>query len=429
MVLDSGKNLNDIARGIPKAGAAPVEYSGEGCQLGVQVVQNLISRLKGTIHFRENEPRGVCATVRLPCALAQEAELEAISSHPRASGSEGQEGVSGVAPLVASDMKKVTVLLAEDNLMNRKLLGRMLESSFRRVISCEDGVQAVEAFSAEQGQIDLVILDIQMPNMGGIETAHRIRGQKRDIPIIFLTGEVVEDIHSAVAKLAPAHFMSKPVSKKLLLQTIATLLSQFPMPAEPEYPSADEYIGVQGRPCWRDGVHYGAPKWSDEDARMKVLRDCNVLDSSSTQQFDRLVHMARLFFHVPIAIITLIDTDRQILFSKEGINAQETARDVAFCPYAIRQASPDVLVVEDALLDRRFMFSPVVTGFPYIRFYAGAAMVVKGHKLGTVCIVDTVARLDFGSEQSELLKCMADMAAELLTARIEKKHARSSNTN
>jgi hypothetical protein len=117
-------------------------------------------------------------------------------------------------------------------------------------------------------------------------------------------------------------------------------------------------------------------------------------------------------FNVPIALISLVDIDRQWFKSRFGLSSEETHRDFAFCAYVVLRESPDVLVVCDATEDPRFQNNPLVTGNPFIRFYAGAAIYFEEQKLGTLCVIDTVPRHDFSlTDKMNLL----DLAAAIST--------------
>lgn len=126
---------------------------------------------------------------------------------------------------------------------------------------------------------------------------------------------------------------------------------------------------------------------TSEAERLEALCALNLLDTPPEERFDRITRLAASFFDVPIALVSLIDEQRQWFKSKYGIDVPETPRDHAFCDHAIRNR--DLLVVEDAGLDTRFRANPLVTGPLGIRFYAGYPVCSPdGHILGTLCLID-----------------------------------------
>lgn len=153
----------------------------------------------------------------------------------------------------------------------------------------------------------------------------------------------------------------------------------------------------------------GSPPGNNEAARLYVLRSTRLLDSAASESFDRISRLAAHLFDVPIALVSLVDADRQWFKACVGLDVSETAREYAFCDYTIRHS--DVMVVEDALLDPRFADNPLVTGDPHIRFYAGAPLVIAGYAMGSLCVIDRVPRR-FDAAQCELLK---DLAALVIT--------------
>jgi diguanylate cyclase (GGDEF)-like protein len=152
----------------------------------------------------------------------------------------------------------------------------------------------------------------------------------------------------------------------------------------------------------------------NEIARVETLRSLNVLDSAPEERFDRLTRLARRLFNVPIALVSLVDTNRQWFKSCVGLPVNETGRDVSFCGHAI--LSDQILMITDATLDERFHDNPLVVGDPRIRFYAGCPLTVgDGSKLGTLCLIDTRPRI-LDDEERELLRDLARMAEQELMA-------------
>jgi len=155
-------------------------------------------------------------------------------------------------------------------------------------------------------------------------------------------------------------------------------------------------------------------KPDNEHSRAATLRSLSILDSAPEERFDRLTRLAKRLFGVPIALVSLVDTDRQWFKSCVGLAASETPRDISFCGHAI--LSDEILLVPDALSDVRFHDNPLVTGDPNIRFYAGCPLTVpNGSKLGTLCLIDVVAR-DLNEDDLKLLRDLAAMAEQEIAA-------------
>jgi anti-sigma regulatory factor (Ser/Thr protein kinase) len=129
----------------------------------------------------------------------------------------------------------------------------------------------------------------------------------------------------------------------------------------------------------------------DESARLEALQQYRILDTEPEQSFDDLTFLASHICGTPMALLTLIDADRQWFKSRVGIDLAETPRALSFCAHAIQQQ--EIMVVPDATLDPRLCHNPQVTGDLHIRFYAGAPLITKdGHALGTLCVIDRVTR-------------------------------------
>ena len=144
----------------------------------------------------------------------------------------------------------------------------------------------------------------------------------------------------------------------------------------------------------------------NEAERIKALEETGLLDSEPEERFDRLTRIVQRALNIPIALISLVDNNRQWFKSQQGLSASETPREDAFCAYTI--LNDELFEVRDTLNDERFADNPLVIGEPNIRFYAGYPIKSKsGHRIGTLCIIDTKPRMLF-NEDEVLLKDVAD---------------------
>lgn len=155
-------------------------------------------------------------------------------------------------------------------------------------------------------------------------------------------------------------------------------------------------------------------KPANEAVRIQALQDLKLLDTAPEERFDRLTRLAKRLFNVPIALVTLVDKERQWFKSCVGLDTTETPRSVSFCAHAILR--DELMLVPDARKDERFHDNPLVTGEPNIRFYAGYPLTVpSGNKMGTLCLIDTKPR-DLDEEERALLRDLAGMAEQELMA-------------
>lgn len=130
----------------------------------------------------------------------------------------------------------------------------------------------------------------------------------------------------------------------------------------------------------------------NEEQRLRALYDCQILDSPPEEDFDSLTELAAQICETPVALISLVDRDRQWFKSKIGLGVQQTPRSQAFCAHAIDGS--DMMVVSDALLDDRFKNNALVNGEPFIRFYAGVPLKIEdNNQVGTLCVIDQKPRV------------------------------------
>lgn len=151
----------------------------------------------------------------------------------------------------------------------------------------------------------------------------------------------------------------------------------------------------------------------NEASRVATLHGLGILDTPREDRFDRYTHIAARIFNVPIALISLVDRDRQWFKSAEGLDGDETPRGISFCGHAI--LGDGVFEVRNARRDPRFRDNPLVLEPPRICFYAGAPLKAPGgHKLGTLCIIDRVPRR-LSDDERAMLQNLADMVVGEMT--------------
>lgn len=164
-----------------------------------------------------------------------------------------------------------------------------------------------------------------------------------------------------------------------------------------------------------------APLPANEDKRLSVLDNYDILDTLPEQDFDDLTLIASQICDAPIALISLVDDHRQWFKSKVGLDAPETPKDIAFCSHAILQ--DDVFIINDSSKDERFHDNPLATDAPHVRFYAGAPLIAPGgEKIGTLCVIDDHPR-DITVRQQQALMAMSRQVMSQLELRVANKKA------
>jgi GAF domain-containing protein len=257
---------------------------------------------------------------------------------------------------------------------------------------CADGIAVLQATSGAEAfdlartkSPSLIVLEHSLPG-DGLETCQAIRKiAEADTPIIIVAAR--EDINAGDAA-GVSDWLIRPFSA-IYAQTRmrAWLMRTTCRWTQPPFPAS-------------------------EAERLTALYRLAILDTEREERFDRLTRIAAAAFEVPIALVSLVDTDRQWFKSACGADITETPRDMSFCAHAIVERS--IMVIPDALLDPRFADNPIVVNDPRVRFYAGCPLVLhSGACVGTLCLIDTRPR-QLDEAGIRLLKDLAGLVLEEL---------------
>ena len=256
-------------------------------------------------------------------------------------------------------------------------------------MAAEDADATLHIVKADQPS--LVVLGEQLAGGNALEMCTTIRDLAGDyasaVPIIIVADK--EDVAAGIAA-SVTDWLIKPFSR--------------------EYARTRIRAWVLRNTCrW-----IRAPLPENERRRLAALRELTILDTEPDERFDRITRLAAAMFDVPIALVSLVDQDRQWFKSCIGLGVKETSRDLAFCAHAI--LGREVMVVPDAFLDSRFADNPLVTGEPRIRFYAGCPLTLAGQsRVGTLCILDTRPR-ELDATKISLLEDLGRLVEQELLA-------------
>ncbi len=232
---------------------------------------------------------------------------------------------------------------------------------------------------------------------------------------------VVEDVPLGIASELARATQPPPSAGSFGITVVAVGPTRASSPADDRlitdrlvWPASVGYARTKLR-AWllrRACLWQNAPLPDDEARRLESLRRLAVLDTEPESRFDVLTRMASETLDVPIALVSLVDADRQWYKSKVGVDISETPRDLALCAHAILQ--DDVFQVPNALTDVRFADNPLVAGDPHLRFYAGVPLRLSdGTKAGTLCVIDYRPRLLDDHQLAELRRLAGLVSIEL----------------
>jgi DNA-binding response OmpR family regulator len=311
----------------------------------------------------------------------------AASGDAHHDGRMDDELAPAVRPLPPA-MREQSVLVGTADPATAGTIDEALRPDGIRVLHAPDPGALLRLFRAEQPS--LVILDERLPGEGGLEACRAIRALRTahagEVPVVLMARH--EDPAAGVAGVTD--WLVQPFSGVYVRTRARAWL-------------------MRARCRWQR-----APVPEDEERRLAALRRIGILDTEPEERFDRLTRLAAALFDVPIALVSLVDRDRQWLKSHHGLDVSETPREVSFCAHAILDR--EVIVVPDSLLDPRFADNPVVTGESRVRFYAGCPLILPGGSCaGTLCLVDTRPR-ELSEDEVQLLLDLGALVQQELSA-------------
>jgi len=239
-------------------------------------------------------------------------------------------------------------------------------------------------------QPDLLIIDMDRPIIDGVALAQLLRKNPKlqALPILLWSATMpTATLRSKTMESTANGFLSGSMTPELVVEQIYDFLAR----RRPHLPV-------------------------NEAQRLQTLQRYKVLDTPAEAVFDDITRVASIVCETPMALVSLVDADRQWFKSKQGLDATETPRELAFCAHAIHDT--EILEVRDATHDDRFARNPLVTGDPNIRFYAGAPLTGSdGTAAGTLCVVDRIPRT-LKPHQREVLTALSRVVTSLLAGRV-----------
>jgi phosphoribosyl 1,2-cyclic phosphodiesterase/DNA-binding response OmpR family regulator len=265
---------------------------------------------------------------------------------------------------VPAELLTQTVLVAVDDPLLRDSLVEAAQADDLTPQVLSDPGRLMETI--ETARPSLLLLGRRIDGRDGLEVCRTIRQAvarpTRDLPVVIVAASDAEADRPAGAEVGVTDWLVAPFS--------------------PLYARTRIRAWALRQACrW-----LRAPLPPDEAARLRALQGAGILDSPAEERFDRITRLARRVFDVPIALVSLVDAERQWFKSRQGVDVPETPREMSFCAHAIHDDR--VFLIPDTLTDPRFADNPAVTGDLRVRFYAGRPVHVDGRRVGTLCLVD-----------------------------------------
>lgn len=164
-----------------------------------------------------------------------------------------------------------------------------------------------------------------------------------------------------------------------------------------------------------------APVPVDEEERLETLRSLDLLDTDPEELFEKVVDAAKRITDVPVALVSLVDEERQWFKARRGLEVCETNRNISFCAHALHHTEP--FIVEDAGDDRRFAQNPLVTDEPHVRFYAGFPLRIDDQVIGALCVMDREPRQLDDLQMDKMHNLARHLETEMLCRRAARQGA------